>query len=96
MVTAACRAAIVVYSGSSSPPLDDSAERRAREDAVNLIGGATALFGSRVLLLRERGLDRLRQESSLDTMQFRRGANEELALDLLRRLYEMEIIRVKA
>jgi hypothetical protein len=86
----------VVHAGPSSPPLDDSAERRAREDAVNLIGGATALFGSRVLLLRERGLERLRQESSVDTMQFRRGPSEELALGLLRRLHEMEIIQVLA
>ena len=95
-VTSACRAAIVVHAGPGSPPLDDSAERRAREDAVNLIGGATALFGSRVLLLRERGLERLRQESSVDTMQFRRGPSEELALGLLRRLHEMEIIQVLA
>lgn len=95
-VTAACGAAIIVHAGPSSPPLDDSIERRSREDAVNLIGGATALFGSRVLLLRERGLERLRQESSVDTMQFRRGASDELGLELLRRLHEMEIIQVLA
>ena len=95
-VTGTCGAAIVVHAGPSLPPLDDSTERRAREDAVNLIGGATALFGSRVLLLRERGLERLRQESSVDTMQFRRGASEELGLELLRRLHEMEIIQVLA
>ena len=95
-VTETCGAAIIVHAGPSSPPLDDSTERRAREDAANLIGGATALFGSRVLLLRERGLERLRQESSVDTMQFRRGASEELGLELLRRLHEMEIIQVLA
>lgn len=95
-VTGVCRAAIVLHAGPSAPPLDDSTERRAREDAVTIIGGATALFGSRVLLLRERGLERLRQESSVDTMQFRRGASEELALELLRRLHEMEIIQVLA
>ena len=95
-ITATCGAAIVVHAGPSSPPLDDSIERRAREDAVNLIGGATALFGSRVLLLRERGLERLRQESSVDTMQFRRGASDELGLELLRRLHDMEIIQVLA
>lgn len=95
-VTGACHAAIVLHAGPSSPPLDDSTERRAREDAVNLIGGTTALFGRRVLLLRERGLDRLRQESSVHAMQFRRGASEELALELLRRLHEMEIIQVLA
>ena len=94
--TGACRAAIVLHAGPSSPPLDDSTERRAREDAAGLIGGATALFGSRVLILRERGLERLRQESSVDAMQFRRGATEELGLELLRRLHEMEIIQVLA
>lgn len=93
-ITTTCGAAIVVHAGPSSPPLDDSMERRAREDAVNLIGGATALFGSRVLLLRERGLERLRQESSVDTMQFRRDASDELGLELLRRLHEMDIIQV--
>ena len=95
-VTGACRAAIVLHAGPSSPPLDDSTERRAREDAAGLIGGTTALFGSRVLILRERGLERLRQESSVDAMQFRRGATEELGLELLRRLHEMEIIQVLA
>ena len=95
-MTGACRAAIVLHAGPSSPPLDDSTERRAREDAAGLIGGVTALFGSRVLILRERGLERLRQESSVDAMQFRRGATEELGLELLRRLHEMEIIQVLA
>ena len=95
-VTGACRAAIVLHAGPSSPPLDDSTERRAREDAINLIGGATALFGSRVLLLRERGLERLRQESLVHTMQFGRGASKELGLELLKRLHEMEIIQVLA
>ncbi len=95
-VTGACGAAIVLHAGPSSPPLDDSTERRSREDAVNLIGGATALFGSRVLLLRERGLDRLRQETSVETMQFRRESSEELALELLRRLHAMQIIQVRA
>ena len=95
-VTSTCGAAIIVHAGPSSPPLDDSIERRAREDAVNLIGGATALYGNRVLILRERGLERLRQESSVDAMQFRRGASDELGLELLRRLHEMEIIQVLA
>ena len=94
--TGACHAAIVLHAGPSAQALDDSTERRAREDAVGIIGGATALFGSRVLLLRERGLERLRQESSVDTMQFRRGASEELGLELLRRLHEMGIIQVRA
>ena len=95
-VTGACHAAIVLHAGQGSPPLDDSVERRAREDAVNLIGGATALFGSRVLLLRERDLERLRQESSVDTMQFSRGESKDLPLELLRRLHELEIIQVRA
>ena len=95
-VTNACGAAIVLHAGPSSPPLDDTTEQRAREDAVNLIGGATALFGSRVLLLRERGLDRLRQEASVDTLQFRRESSEELALGLLRRLHEMQVIEIRA
>ena len=95
-VTEACKAAVVLYAGPTAPPLDETTERRAREDALHMIGGATALFGSQALLVRERGLERLRQEATLETIQFRRESPEELALELLRHLRSMGIIEVRA
>ena len=56
--------------------------------------GAVALYGDRVVLMREKGLDRLPQEATLRTFQFRRDNLDELSLRLLQELHRMDVIQI--
>ena len=48
------------------------------------------------IALREKGLDRLPQEATLRTLQFRRTNLDELSLRLLQELYRIGVIHVSA
>ena len=61
---------------------------------IFLLGAASALYGDRTVLLREKGIDRLPQETSLRTVQFRRENLEDLALRLLQELHRMEVVHI--
>ena len=64
-----------------------------KESTIFMLG-AVALYGDRVVLLREKGLERLPQEATLRTLQFRRENLDELSLRLLQELHRMDVIQI--
>ena len=90
-----CHAAVLVHARPESDPEGGRIEARRKERTIFMLGAASALYGDRIVLLREKGLERLPQETSLHTLQFRRENLEELALRLLQELHRMEVIQVR-
>ena len=90
-----CDAAVLVLAMPEGLPGDGRIEVRDKESTIFMLG-AVALYGDRVVLLREKGLDRLPQEATLRTLQFRRDNLDELSLRLLQELHRMSVIKVSA
>lgn len=90
-----CDAAVLVLAMPEGLPGDGRIEALNKESTIFMLG-AVALYGDRVVLLREKGLDRLPQEATLRTLQFRRDNLDELSLRLLQELHRMSVIQVSA
>jgi len=90
-----CDAAILVLAIPEGMPGDSRIEAENKESTIFMLG-AVALYGDRVVLLREKGLERLPQEATLRTLQFRRENLDELSLRLLQELHRMDVIQVSA
>ena len=90
----ACVAAVLVLARPAIETQDGRIEARRKERMIFLLGAASALYGERVVLLRERGVERLPQETTFATIQFRQEDLAELALRLLQELHRMGVVRV--
>ncbi len=94
---AACNSAVIVYAKNDKFSFENSnGFNKSRESMINLVGAVSALYGNRILLLRERGLDRLFQEDTIPTVEFTGTSMEELGLALLQSLHSMDIIEIHA
>ena len=97
IMTASCNSAVIVYAKQDDFTLGPEDNfLKSRESMIHLVGGISALYGNRILLLRERGLDRLFQEDSIPAMEFSGNSMEELGLALLQSLHSMEIIEINS
>ena len=90
-----CDAAVLVLAMPEGLPEDARIHARNKESTIFMLG-AVALYGDRVVLLREKGLDRLPQEATLRTLQFRSDNLDELSLRLLQELHRIDVIQVSA
>ena len=90
-----CDAAVLVLAMPEGLPEDDRIQAQNKESIIFMLG-AVALYGDRVVLLREKGLDRLPQEATLRTIQFRRTNLYDLSLRLLQELHRIDVIQVSA
>jgi hypothetical protein len=88
-----CDAAVLVLAIPEGLPGDSRIEAGNKESTIFMLG-AVALYGDRVVLLREKGLERLPQEATLRTLQFRRENLDELSLRLLQELHRMDVIQI--
>ena len=88
-----CDAAVLVLAMPEGLPGDSRVHALNKESTIFMLG-AVALYRDRVVLLREKGLDRLPQEATLRTLQFRRDNLDELSLRLLQELHRMDVIQV--
>ena len=91
----ACVAAVLVLARPAAEAADGRFEGRRKERMIFLLGAASALYEDRVVLLRERDVERLPQESTFTTIQFRQEDLSGLALRLLQELYRMGVVRVQ-
>lgn len=87
-----CCAAILVFamSGPSGGPAGLPATARMLLE----LGAASVLYGSRVVVLREAGLDLGEALSGLHSVEFQRDRPQESALALLRELHRAGVVRV--
>lgn len=88
-----CDAAVLVLAIPEGLPGGSRIEAGNKESTIFMLG-AVALYGDRVVLLREKGLERLPQEATLRTLQFRRENLDELSLRLLQELHRMDVIQI--
>ena len=88
-----CDAAVLVLAIPEALPGGSRIEAGNKESTIFMLG-AVALYGDRVVLLREKGLERLPQEATLRTLQFRRENLDELSLRLLQELHRMDVIQI--
>ena len=88
-----CDAAVLILAIPEGMPGDSRIEAGNKESTIFMLG-AVALYGDRVVLLREKGLERLPQEATLRTLQFRRENLDDLSLRLLQELHRMDVIKV--
>ena len=88
-----CDAAVLVMAIPKGSPEDSRIEAGNKESTIFMLG-AVALYGDRVVLLREKGLERLPQEATLRTLQFRHENLDELSLRLLQELHRMDVIQI--
>ena len=88
-----CDAAVLVLAIPERMPEDSRIEAENKESTIFMLG-AVALYDDRVVLLREKGLERLPQEATLRTVQFLRKNLDELSLHLLQELHRMNVIQV--
>ncbi len=88
-----CDAAILILALPEGLPGGSMIEAGNKESTIFMLGAVT-LYGDRVVLLREKGLERLPQEATLRTLQFRRENLDELSLRLLQELHRMDVIQI--
>ena len=88
-----CDAAVLVLAIPEDLVEDGRIQAFNKESMIFMLG-AVALYGDRVVLMREKGLDRLPQEATLRTFQFRRHNLDELSLRLLQELHRMDVIQI--
>ena len=83
---ATCNSAVIVYAKKDKFSFENSdGFIKSRESMINLVGAVSALYGNRILLLRERGLDRLFQEDTIPTVELIDSSMQELGIAILKR-----------
>ena len=90
-----CSAAVLVFGMPDGESMSEINGAAAEEMAYQL-GAATILYGERIVILRQKGLDMPQQASGVPSVEFEPGRLQDVAFPLLRELYQAGIVNVRA
>jgi len=90
-----CDAAILVFASTSQPEWTGRREQKRHEKMLYQLGAASALYGDRVLALRERSADESPQDGGFHTLVFHRDSLQKVGLAVLSELHRRGIIEVR-